>query len=141
MRAAWNRLPQTWRFGFQSYVVTILLVTALHPLLPVDFFLPLFTGFAFGRIRKSPPRQAAMVGLIMSACHTVVLGVVGLAVAGLSLAGVLSFRGSDVPGLLLLGIFLVVHLGLFAGAGSVVGGWTVRRDAAAPSPSPARGEG
>jgi hypothetical protein len=124
----------TWRvlrFGLRAFAVNIILVTALHPLIPIDFLLPIGTGFVTGRIMRAEPQEAILVGLVMSVCDAVLLTIIGLATALLSLAGVLRLVAADAPALILVGVFLVVHLGLFAGGGAILGGYTVRRERAA----------
>ncbi|HEY3117561.1 MAG TPA: hypothetical protein VGK54_12530 [Chloroflexota bacterium] len=120
-----------WIFltGTKSFAVNLMAGLAFHPSILIC---PLVTGFVMGSRHQLTWTQGFLVGLVMGAWLSVVLGIIG-AVVGM--IGVFSPPGLITPRDARWVMFgwcrPVAHIVLFAGGGAGLGGHFARRDLAA----------
>ena len=116
-----NTVDRILSVTIRTFGINLLLILGLHTLPPLSFCFPLFLGFATGWTLRATPADGAVVGLAMAGYMTVVCAVVG----GIALAVI---RQPGLPSVVaVVGSLLVLHIGLFSGAGAVVGGHYARR--------------
>jgi len=128
-----ERGPFSWRrillAGTRAFGINLLLQIGLHPILPVAFFVPVGTGFVAGWRIMATGVEGALIGLVMGGWLTALCGLVLLAL--ILLSGVLPWS-LESPGAMLMPVlicvFFVGHLSIFAGVGAILGGYFARRE-------------
>jgi hypothetical protein len=127
--------PFSWRrvliAGTRAFGINLLLVSGLHAIPPVAFFLPVGTGFAAGWREMATWVEAVLIGLVMGLWASLLCGIVLLGVVLLS--GIMPW-GLESPAAMLWPILIcgliVAHLSIFAGTGAALGGHFARKELA-----------
>jgi len=114
----------------KAFGINVLLLLGLGWIPPVAFVVPFGTGFATGWNATATLREGTLIGVIMGIWMSLLcgMGVAGLVLVSWMYPGGMKAGGELGIALVVLG--LVLHLGVFAGAGAILGGHMARKEQA-----------
>lgn len=115
------------RATLRTFAFNLGLQLVLHPFLPIAFFVPAVLGAYTGWTLRATVAEGVWVGVLMGAYMTAFVMVVGVPFLFLLNLG---DKWWVVP---IIAAFVVVHVGVFAGAGAVLAGQQARKEAATPT--------